>query len=87
MLTPTVQLVAALILAAVVLLTLGYRIRVRREWHLIAGFEPENVRDPEGLGWWVGSVGLSLGAVTLGAAALALARPDLASVIGGLTPR
>ena len=83
MLTPSGQLATVLLLTAVVLLTLGYRIRVRREWHLIAGFDPENIRDPEGLGRWVGSVGLLLGSITLGAAALALARPDLGSTIGG----
>ncbi len=55
---------------------------MRREWHLIAGFPIGNVRDPEGLGRWVGGSGMMLGWVTLVAAAFALARPDLIMALG-----
>ncbi len=83
MFTPQMQIVLALGLAAVTLLVLGYRIRYRREWHLIAGFDTgQMLRDPEGFGTWTGSLGLLLGSITLGAAALALARPDLNAVLG-----
>jgi hypothetical protein len=74
--------VLLLLAAAGILLTLGYRIRVRREWHLIAGFPIGNVRDPDGLGRWVGGTGMMLGWVTLVAAVFALARPDLLTALG-----
>jgi hypothetical protein len=74
--------VILLLIAAVVLLTLGYRIRVRREWHLIAGAELHNVRDREGLGRWVGGIGIVLGTVSLAAAACAAVRPDLNAAMG-----
>ena len=80
--TPQVQLVALLALAGVVLCTLGYRIRFRREWRLIGGFDCSQLRDPAGFGNWVGSLGLILGSVSFGAAALALTRPDLNALLG-----
>jgi hypothetical protein len=82
MLTPQLQLVAALFLVGGVLVFLGYRIRFRGEVRLITGFECRNVRDPAGWGRWVGGVGIFLGAVTFAAAALALTRPDLNPVLG-----
>jgi hypothetical protein len=71
-----------LLLTALVLITLGYRIRYRREWHLITGFKLEGVRDPEGLGRWVGGLGILLGALTLAAALVAFRRPDLHASLG-----
>jgi hypothetical protein len=82
MFTPQIQLAAALFLAGAVLVVLGYRIRFRHEVRLITGFEPRNVRDPEGWGRWVGGVGLFLGSITFAAAALALTRPDLNPILG-----
>ncbi|MBI4500660.1 MAG: hypothetical protein HY700_05815 [Gemmatimonadetes bacterium] len=82
MLTPQLQLVAALLLAAVVLWVLGYRIRFRREWHLIGLFDLRRLKNPEGFARWVGGVGLLLGSITFAAAALAYMRPDLNSVLG-----
>jgi hypothetical protein len=73
--------VSFLLITALVLVTLGYRIRCRREWHLIAGFDLE-ARDPEGLGKWVGGLGILLGSITLAAAAVALRRPDLHATLG-----
>ena|ERR1043165_5364145 len=80
--SPQTQLVLILALGGAVLMTLGYRIRFRREWHLIGVLETRHVRDPEGFGNWVGSIGLVLGSVTFGAAALALTRPDLNAILG-----
>ena len=82
MLTPQMQLVAALLLAGIVLWVLGYRIRFRREWHLIGGFDCRQLRDPEGFGRWTGSIGLFLGSITFAAAAVALTRPDLNPTLG-----
>ena len=82
MLTPQIQLAAALFLAGAVLAVLGYRIRFRQEVRLITGFEPRNVRDPEGWARWVGGIGLFMGSITFAAAALALTRPDLNPVLG-----
>jgi hypothetical protein len=76
------QLVVLLSVAGVILVTLGYRIRFRREWRLIGGFDCGQLRDPEGFGRWVGSVGILLGSVSFGAAALALTRPDLNPILG-----
>ena len=80
--SPQNQLVLLLALGGAVLVTLGYRIRFRREWHLIGGFDCNHLRDPEGFGRWVGSIGLMLGSVTFGAAAIALTRPDLNAILG-----
>jgi hypothetical protein len=82
MFTPQIQLAVALFLAGAVLAFLGYRIRFRSEVRLITGFEPRNVRDPQGWARWVGGIGLLLGSITFAAAALALTRPDLNSVLG-----
>jgi hypothetical protein len=71
-----------LLITALVLVTLGYRIRCRREWHLITGFPMEGVRDRDGLGRWVGGVGILLGTLTLAAAAVAFRRPDLHATLG-----
>jgi hypothetical protein len=49
---------------------------------LIGGFDCRNLRNPEGFGRWVGSIGIFLGSITFAAAALALTRPDLNSVLG-----
>jgi hypothetical protein len=81
-LTPQAQVVLLLALAGALLSVLGYRIRYRREWHLIAGFRFDILRDPEGFGRWVGSIGILLGSVSFGAAALALTRPDLNGLLG-----
>ena len=80
--TPQLQLVLALLVAGAVLWVLGYRIRFRREWHLIGVLDMRRLRDPEGFGRWVGSVGLFLGSITFAAAALAFLRPDLNSTLG-----
>jgi hypothetical protein len=82
MLTPQIQLVAALFLAGALLVFLGYRIRFRGDVRLITGFECRNVRDPAGWGRWVGGIGIFLGAMTFAAAAIALTRPDLNSILG-----
>ena len=82
MMTVQTQLVLILAIAGTVLTTLGYRIRYRREWHLIGGFDCRQLRDPDGFGTWVGSIGLVLGSVTFGAAALAFTRPDLNAILG-----
>lgn len=80
--SPQPEVVAGLLFAAGVLIALGYRIRFRREWRLITGFELGNVKDPEGLANWVGSVGIILGSLTFGAAAVAWSRPELATTLG-----
>src|SRR5262245_9036149 len=76
------QLACALSLAGTVLAILGYRIRYRREWHLIGILDHARVRDPEGFGRWVGGIGLLLGSISFAAAALALTRPDLNATLG-----
>src|SRR5437868_301630 len=81
LMNPQTQLVLLLAFGGAVLVTLGYRIRFRREWHLIGGFDCRNLRDPDGFGRWVGSIGLVLGSVTFGAAAIALTRPDLNAIL------
>ena len=82
MLSTQIQLALVLLLTGILLSVLGYRIRFRREWHLIAGFDLGHLRDPEGFGNWMGTIGLFLGSLTLGAAALAFTRPDLNPVLG-----
>lgn len=82
MLSPQAQVIIGLFLAGVVLITLGYRIRWRREWRLITGFRLGTVRDPEGLGRWVGGTGIVLGTVSLAAGAHAWLRPDLNPAMG-----
>src|SRR5205085_10448418 len=81
-LTTTVKIALLFGIAGAVLSVLGYRIRYLREWHLIAGFRFDIMRDAEGFGRWVGSIGILLGAVSFGAAALALTRPDLHGLLG-----
>jgi hypothetical protein len=82
MLTVQGQLVMLLAVAGTVLSTLGYRIRYQRAWHLIGGIDCRLLRDPDGFGRWVGSVGLMLGSISFGAAALAYSRPDLNAILG-----
>ena len=80
--TVQAQLVTLLVAGGAILTTLGYRIRYRREWHLIGGFDCRHLRDPDGFGRWVGGIGLLLGSVTFAAAALAFSRPDLNAALG-----
>jgi len=56
--------VALLCFGALVVGYLGYRIRYRGDVFLVAGYDPESVTDPEGLGDFVGGVVLALGGVT-----------------------
>jgi hypothetical protein len=74
----------AVVLAAVAaaLLAVGYRIRVRRDVALIAGYDPRRVRDADGLARWVGGWALALGGATLAAAAAALAWPGVGPLLG-----
>jgi hypothetical protein len=67
---------------AVVLLAVGYRVRVRRDVALIAGHDARRVRDADGLARWVGGWALALGGATLAAAAAAFARPGVGPLLG-----
>lgn len=53
-------------IVGVILLVLGYLIRIRKQMNLLAGYDSEKVTDPEGLANWVGGWCLLLGVVTLG---------------------
>lgn len=77
------QVAGAIPFAAVALLcfVVGYRIRVRGDVQLIAGYDPARVRDPAGLGRWFGGVVLGLGGVALAAALAQLVRPSAGAVV------
>ena len=81
MVTHTSLTATPLVAVAALLLFLGYRIRVGGDVHLIAGYQPGRVRDPAGLGAWVGGILRALGVMALGAAIALLLRPDIAAVI------
>jgi hypothetical protein len=54
---------AALLAVSAIVLVLGYLIGPRRRLGLIAGLEVPKVRDPHGLGRWVGTGLMVIGAV------------------------
>lgn len=51
---------------------LGYLIRYRKRYHLISGFDPERVSDPDGLAEVVGGGALLLAVLTAGTAVVEL---------------
>lgn len=65
MITWIMIIVAALVFALGLLLVyMGYLIKVKRMTNLIAGYDPKKVTDEEGLANWVGGKVILVGAIT-----------------------
>jgi hypothetical protein len=61
--SPNIVVGMAFILAGVLIAFAGYQIRFKGRLHLIAGYEPNNVKDKEGFGRWIGNGILALGII------------------------
>jgi hypothetical protein len=61
--TETLVAVALMLVTAAVIVYLGYRIRYRGDVRLVAGYDPDDVVDDEGLAALVGGVTIALGVV------------------------
>jgi hypothetical protein len=60
---PNIVIGIAFILAGAVIAFAGYQIRYKNRLNLIAGYEPNRVKDKEGLGAWVGNGLMALGVI------------------------
>ena len=54
-----------MILCSLVLLVFGYLIRYKKQVNLIAGYDADQVSDPDGLANWVGGWSIALGVATI----------------------
>jgi hypothetical protein len=60
---PNIVVGIAFIIAGAVIAFAGYQIRYKNRLNLIAGYDPNRVKDKEGLGSWVGNGLMGLGVV------------------------
>jgi hypothetical protein len=80
--SPNVVVGIAFILAGLLIGFAGYQIRFKGRLNLIAGYDPNSVKDKEGLGRWVGSGIMVLGIVQAICGLLALiASVDFAGLL------
>ncbi len=62
---PKELLAVIVFVTSLLLLLVGYLIGVRKQFNLIAGFDPAQIKDADGFAKWVGNGLLALGAVDL----------------------
>ena len=72
---------ALLVMIGAVNLLVGYLIRYRRQYGLMAGYDPRRLRTPERLARWTGGWGIALGLECIATGIAAACLPEDARIV------